>query len=65
LTLISNLFDFYCYFFLKIFNGRLGKKYGFNFNAEKDGKIGNLRAFVKKHKNKAQDNKVKFENENF
>jgi len=31
---------------------RFGKKYGFNFNKHKDDKIGVLRQFVKKFKDK-------------
>jgi len=36
---------------------RFGRKFGFNFNAHKDAKVGVLRAFVKKHK--AQQPKLK------
>ena len=33
---------------------RLGKKYGFDFNLNKDEKIGKLRAFVKDNRNKTE-----------
>jgi len=39
----------------------LGKKYGFNFNERKDSKIGTLRAFVKKHRQKKNTNSMKNE----
>lgn len=41
---------------------RLGKKFGFNFNKEKDSKIGVLRTFVKKNKGKRNE-EVRSENE--
>ena len=40
------------FFSIKFINGlsRLGKKYGFDFNQNKDKKIGKLRAFVKENR---------------
>lgn len=38
---------------------RQGKRYGYDFNAEKDKKIGNLRGFVKEQKEKKEKNQEK------
>ena len=37
---------------------RNGKRYGFNFHKQKNNKIGELRSFVKEHKNLADKKKV-------
>ena len=49
-------FFFFFFFFPQILIThlfRLGKKFGFDFNENKDEKIGKLRTFVKENRNKA------------
>ena len=42
------------HFLLFYFQFRLGKKFGFDFNLNKDEKIGKLRTFVKDNRNKTE-----------